>query len=457
LKRAALVTAFAALISCSFTTASAFKECDTDLQCGAGSACTRGYCLALPEGCRQLEGPFARVGVVRFAVIAPLSTQRDGGLDALEVNALNGLALAAREVNGNKDFAFALFACDTLNDAVLAKQQVEWAVTEMRLPALFTSGNAVTLLAAQNPQRRAAGTLIISPNATAESLSAMFREDHATFRAVPPDSSQASVLAKLITGDPQYITQTRVAVIFEDGNDRGQFATNVRDLLVDAGRDARVFGFTNPLMPIGLVGALREDLRPKASVVIGSPSQVRSLVTEGARTPGLQRSDGHRWLFSSSSRDPVTLATPLVSAELEGMLGVAPNRGSGALANTFRSRFMNAFGAEPQTAAAAYDAMFLVMLASHWGNKSTTDLNAARIAEGLASFSMTSGATGMPVQLGPEEFSAAVTKLSESTTVAVEGVTGKLQFDLEVGAPAAPFEVWRVQDGGFASVRLATP
>ena len=459
MKRAVFAIALAAGVSCSFTTGTAFKECDTDPQCGAGAACSRGYCLSLPEGCRPIEGSFTRAEVARFAFIAPLSTRRDGGLDALEVNALNGAALAIRDVNGTltKNVAYALYACDTLHDEALTRQQVEWAVTEMRLPALLTSGNTATLLAAQNMQRVGAGTPLVSPNASAESLTALFRQHGAIYRVVPPDSSQASVLAKLMTGDSKYITQLKVAVISEEGDDRAQFADNVRGRLVDAGRDARVFEYSKPLNPIALVAKLNADLRPNASVVIGSPAQVRTLITEGARSPGLQRSDGHRWLFSSSSRDPVTLGTPLVAAELEGMLGVAPSRGTGGLAKTFRDNFVGAFGTEPSTASAAYDAMFLVMLASHWGSETTSGLTSTRVSDGLVSLAVVPGDSVIHVQLRAQDFSQAVHELSASKRVAIEGVTGKLELDPEVGAPSAAFEVWQVQDGGFATVRFATP
>ena len=54
-RSASLLIALGVLASCSFTTAGSFKECNSDSDCGSATACSKGYCLTLPEGCKREE------------------------------------------------------------------------------------------------------------------------------------------------------------------------------------------------------------------------------------------------------------------------------------------------------------------------------------------------------------------------------------------------------------------
>ncbi len=441
--------------SCSFTTGGAFKECDLDSQCGSVSACSRGYCLPMPAGCRRAEGVFDRSSAVRVAALLPLTSAADGGgIDPVEQNMLNGLILAVREVNGVSSVRFGLYACDTGGVQASTPAGIEWAVGQMHLPALVTSGNALTVTAALNGSRRDAGTVVMSPNATSETLSGLFRADRSTFRTAAPDSVHASVLAQLMTGDPLYIDQNKVAVIAEAGNDREMFADNVRQRLVSLGRDARAFIFQSPVSAPGLVASITMNFAPTASVLIGSPNNIRSILAETSRSPGLRANDGHRWLLSSSAKDPITLSTPVAAAELEGMLGASPAPGQGALATAFRTRFLNAFGTEPLGAASSYDAMYLVMLASTWRSAEGVPVTGPLISQGVFNVSADGG---VAVRLTPEDWSLAVTQLAGGRQVTAEGVTGKFELDPNAGAPVTVFEVWRVNDGGFDTVRFVKP
>ena len=157
-------------------------------------------------------------------------------------------------------------------------------------------------------------------------------------------------------------------MIYEEGNDRDQFAANVRSRLIAAGREAGVFPYKAPVDPAVLISILRSTFRPTASVLIGSPEQVRTIITETAKAPSLSRADGHRWLFSSSAKDPVLLASSAVAHELDGMLGAAPTKGGGAIADDFHRRFIAAYGTEPVSAQASFDAAFLVMLSAAWAS-----------------------------------------------------------------------------------------
>ncbi len=440
------------LSACSFTTATGFTECVQDLQCGSNHSCARGYCVAMAEGCSRFEGPFESPGVIRLAALLPLRRGSDGKGDPLEQNLLYGMGLAINEVNQQKLASFALYACDTQSNDSLAIKQIEWAVGQMQLPALLTSGNAVSFLAAQNTLRKEAGTLVMSPNASGLGFIDLFQADHATFRVAPPDSAQASVMAQLLTENEQYITQTKVAVVYQDDDDRDRFAHELSGRVADAGRTTREFVYPVQVNATDLVNRMKTDLGPTASVLIGSAAQIQVVMSVAAISNGLERSTGHRWLLSSSAKTPALFSTPIVARELDGMLGVAPTQGTDAM---FPGRLGALYGVETSVAPSGYDAAFMVMLASVWDSQDAGALTGPRMAKGM--LSMTSDG-GSPLTLGGlGAWREAVTLLKAKAPISVKGVTGQLNFDVNVGAPNLPFDVWRVSDGGFAFVRLATP
>lgn len=440
------------LSACSFTTASGFTECSHDLQCGAGQACTRRYCVPMPAGCQRFEGPFEDAGVIRIAALLPLRPGGDGGADPAELNLLYGMALAVSDVNAQKtqNLAFGLYACDTQANDVLTATQLEWAIGQMQLPALITSGNALTLRAAQNGLRRDAGTLVMSPNASAQGLIDIFQSDHATFRIAPPDWQQASVLVQLLTGDEQYITQTKVAVVYQNDEARDELAHEISGRVADAGRNTLEFPYPAKVDAIGLIAKIKIDLGPTASVLIGAPAQIQSVISEASTSIALERANGHRWLLTSSAKSPALFVTPVVARQLEGALGVAPTQGKDTV---FASRIATAYGVDSLTAPSGYDAAFMVMLSAAWDLQSGTPPTGPRMALGMLSMTSDAGAPSPT----PVAWQYSVTQIGSRKPISMSGITGQLNFDLNAGAPSLPFEVWRVTDGGFTSVRLATP
>jgi branched-chain amino acid transport system substrate-binding protein len=47
--------------------------------------------------------------------------------------------------------------------------------------------------------------------------------------------------------------------------------------------------------------------------------------------------------------------------------------------------------------------------------------------------------------------------LAKGNATNVEGASGPLDFNLEIGAPYGPYEIWQVADGGIRTVRQVNP
>jgi len=204
----ALALAVFALASCSFTTAGNFKECTADVDCGTLAACSSGYCLPLPDGCRREEAGGMRKAFEetnRIPLVALLPIGVGAATDDSEVQSANALKLAISEANdrlSSERGFFGLFVCNTdAPDASLAVQG-PWFITNLKVPAMFVSSSGPTQTMALGSTRKDAGTLIISPNATNPELTTVFSNDGNVWRVAPPDNFQAEVMSRLGQPDP---------------------------------------------------------------------------------------------------------------------------------------------------------------------------------------------------------------------------------------------------------------
>jgi len=483
MKRVLLLAASSLALSCSFTTATGFKECETDAQCSASQvclerycikidchtdsecradqACIANYCVDLTVGCRRQTGEFGSNNRVVFAATLPLTSMPDGGsTDQSEQQGLNALALAVEEGNlrdGIKGKKFALLFCNTGNDDALAKQQVQWLASELKVPAVVTSGSgqtiAITNVAAMQD------VMVISATSTSPELIGTFQSSkQLVWRTAPSDSLQARVMADLIEADYPPAT---------DGGASGAkigivYVNTTYGQGLSAGLRARLPArFSVKELPYELNGDLSQtvtDLNgfaPQLTMVVGFPPDLRNLVNLAKAQPTLSRASGHRWLLSDSAKDPALLIDGTVT-ELAGSLGTAPAQGAGATFPSFKDRFISKYAADPSNfsfTSHSYDAMYLLMLSAAWASGGDGGITGARMGEGMRHVS-----SGPAFSLAPNNFTGAVTALQAQTSIDVEGASGKLNFDLDAGAPSSPYEIWRVEaDGGLTTLRLVEP
>jgi branched-chain amino acid transport system substrate-binding protein len=453
---------FVALSACSFTTATGFNECKTDSECGSG-VCAQNYCLPLPKDCRKDEGEFNSANRVIFAALLPLHEGIDAGLDDSEAKSLNAFRLAISEANSRDALAgtkkFALISCDTQKDVRTLDQQLSWVVTNLKVPAVITSGSQQTRNAAQNADRMKAGTLIISATATSPALSELFKNDKNIWRMAPPDSSQAKVLAQLIR-DTLSSADGGIAIM----HDSGDYAAALASLLSDELRTQQFTPFRREyVLPLD-DAATNDELQDatnnsvRASVIITSNvSNIVKLVSV-ATTPRfskLQRANGHRWFMADGAKD-LQLFTPTTLPELKDVLGTAPAQGIGTANAEFVTEYRNRFASSPNDTSYvshSYDAMWLLMLSAAWASRQG-EITGPNMGDAFSHFH----AAVPSVAMLKSNWVSLSSKLLAGESVNVEGSSGTLAFDLSAGAPlTAPYEIWQGTDAGtFRTVKIVS-
>ncbi len=484
MKRALLLAAACLATSCSFITATGFNECETDTQCTAKQMCQQHYCINidcrtdsectadqacldnfcvnLVTGCRRQTGEFASTNRVVFAAALPLSSMPDGGvIDESEVQGLNALALAVEEGNlrdGIKGKKFALLFCNTGGDDALAKGQVEWLATHMKVPAVVTSGSGQTIAITNVAAMR--DVMVISATSTSPELIGTFQSNkQLVWRTAPPDSLQARVMADLISddypapADGGFTPPTKIGIVYVNTTYGQGLSAGLRARLPSR--------FQVSEFPYELNGDITAAVNglgsfgPKTTMVVGFPPDLRKIVNLAKTKPALMTALGHKWLFSDSAKDPALLIGGTL-AELAGSFGTAPAQGAGATFPSFKDRFVSKYAADPASfsfTSHSYDAMYLLMLSAAWASGADGGITGLGMADGMRNVS-----SGAPYSLAPNNFTGAVTAMQAHNAIDVEGASGKLNFDLDAGAPSSPYELWRIEaDGGLSTTKLVEP
>lgn len=453
-----------ALAACSFTTASGFDECTTDVQCGGGMACVKNTCLPLPDGCRRQAGVFDKADRVPLVAVLPKTLAlKDGGTgtDNSEEQGLNAMTLALEEANkfdGLKGRFFGLFFCDTNDDNDRGATQAGWMVKNVGTPAILTSGSGLTQNVASQADRVAAKAFIISPSATSASLVPLFKSDGNVWRVAPDDTQQAAVLAGEVAQATAGNVNLKVVIAHETSVYGSAFEPALRDELSKRGRLPVSKPFDKDLdftKAVALANTIANE-SPVATVLIAFPPDVASIVAAGSTNPKLQRANGHQWFLADAAKDPA-IVDAVTGPELEGCLGTAPAQGAGAASGSFSDAFFTRFGVRPDTfsfTSHAYDAMWLTLASTAWASQNGGGITGERMREGMARLSDT---TQPPLRLLASNWTELSTTLSSGVAVNVEGASGSLDYSLDAGTPASPYEVWQVLDGGLTTVRLVTP
>ncbi|MFO0599898.1 MAG: hypothetical protein U0228_31605 [Myxococcaceae bacterium] len=475
MKRALLLGAIACFASvaagCSCTTAGNFKECATDFDCGSATACSQGYCLPLPAGCRREEAggmrkAFEEPARIPLVALLPIHDDPDSGFDDSEVQSVNAMKLAISQANDVLKLErglFGLFVCDTGLAGIDAgiESQAAWFVTNLKVPAFLISSSGPTGAIAKLEVRIDAGTLIISPNATNPSLTTIFRNDGNVWRVAPPDDYQAIVVAKLIKADYPDAGPMPVAILHPTSAYGNGFANPLKAELDSRGFAATLFPYDkNDPNSRNIAANGVANLAPKATVLIGNPADVVPLVERAVTFPVLTKANGHQWYLTDSAKDPAVLTT-VTRPQFEGSVGTAPAQGAGMAFATFRDGFTLRYGIDPSSTnyvSHSYDATWMVMLAAQYAEgkdpADRTKVTGPKLAEGMALFAAN---TGPAIPLRADKWDELATSMANATPTNIEGTSGQLDLILDAGFPMSPYEVWQVSDGGIRVLRLTTP
>lgn len=451
--------------SCSFIVGGTFKECENDTQCASDRVCLKGqtggavgYCIPMPPLCRREAGDFAGPDHVVLAAALPLTAgvpDAGGTLDDSEVGGLNALKLALDEVNvrtidGRK---LALYVCDTYRDAPTTNAQVTWLADELGAKAIFFSGSGQGIEAHKVASTR--NVLLMSATATSPELVNVHQTSGLLWRTAPPDTLQGRVLADFIQADATFATVSNVSVVYVD-DAYGQGLKSVIQTLLPAARyTVRAIPYTEGEDLAPVVNAL--DLQaPHLTVLIAFRAEAKEILRLARGKTRLLASNGHKWMFTDSAKDPAILEGGALS-EVQNSYGFAPAQGAGSAYPSFRDSFTLKYSVDPSQysfLSHAYDAMYVVSLAHAYAlGAGGGTVDGLKLAEGIQKLS-----SGNPFRLEPTNVTGMLNAMKAGTSINIEGSSGKLDFVPDAGAPPSPIERWQIMpDGGFETKGLTEP
>ena len=465
-----LLLAFAAVLplgSCSFIAAGTFTECKVDRDCGAAWACSEGYCLPLPAQCvrESLGDADPANDATRIPLLAVLPLHRNTDLDETEVQALNAMKLALSEANAGLDAEsrgrFGLFVCDVEADGD-AKNAATWFIDNLKVPAILVDGSSNVRDVANAPARIDAGTFIISPNATAVSLSTTFADTGNVWRVAPTDEKQAVVLADLIHDQLPDAGSTKVSIVYPVSEYGNGFSLALQNQLQARGfREPALRQLaddtTNPAPP--RITPTDNLAAPQATVLIAFPPTVQTIVTRARQLPKVG-APGHRWYFGDAAKDPAIITTETAPA-INGMYGTAPAQGAGTAWAAFRDAFTTRYGQDPSQlgyTSHTYDATWVLLLAAEYAegkeNPDRAAITGPRMGEAMP---LLATASGPATPVGAANWQALWSSVSGGTPTNIAGASGPLDFNLDAGYAPSKYEVWRVSGQSIVIDRLVAP
>jgi branched-chain amino acid transport system substrate-binding protein len=186
---------------------------------------------------------------------------------------------------------------------------------------------------------------------------------------------------------------------------------------------------------------------PQLTVLVAFPAEAAQILTLAAAKPALTAANGHRWMFTDSAKSPALLAGGALN-EIKNSFGFAPAQGAGTGFPAFRDSYQFKFGVDPATysfTSHSYDAMYVVALAHAYALGAGGAFDGRTLSNAIALME-----TGTSYRLEPTNLSAMINALGAGTAINLEGASGKLDFNIDAGAPGAPIERWQIMpDAGF--------
>lgn len=367
--------------------------------------------------------------------------------------------LAVDEINdagGIDGKPVVMLSCDSGTSSEQAQTVLRHMVEVAKVPAVIGCASSQVTLDTFEGVAFDSKTLMISPSATSTLLSerSNAEDDGLLWRTAPSDAGQGYALAGLLK------TQgvQKVGVISRNDS-YGSSLRTVMQTNLCAGDDDFDFdcldndvyvvrGYTPASQDPDQTAAVTamEELNPDAIVVIGLLDDGKALLQKIAGSTVLAEKPV---LVSDALRD-VSVLEALGDSALRGkIIGTFPAP-SGENYFNFNAAYQSVTGDSPTSFTAhSYDAAYVLAYAI--GASNAEEPTGLSIRDGIGRL-----VSGDKINVGSQGFAQTVRNLKDDAefSVNLEGASGPLDFDLEVGEPEGDIEGWRfdVDDNDIESL-----
>ncbi len=397
----------------------------------------------------------------RAATLAVDLANRQGGLNAAGTTRPFALVVCdyQSDVSGESGYSDG----DTRLDA--AKKNAQFLVDSLQPSAILGPTTSTETEVVYAEVTREAGTLLLSPNADAASLTDLDAADLGLlWRTVPPENA----VIEQIVGSLLERSVSNAFIVAPEGVG-GASATLLQNRLMDAVSDIRLS--LRLFEPEGsdLVSAINEAAESSAEEVIFLGDHVADSVRFLEVAVGDNRFSDKSLFFDASANDPALLAADAASAF--GTMTPAGSEGTNeyqvrvarhsaaenVTTSNFRNQYRSEYGNEdplPYPAAVgAWDGMWMLMLATSSPQSEQSVLGGVGTL-GLGLRSLSASNVTNRTSLDPSSWRAAQEALRAGESLNIEGASGDLDYDLvseELGG-TAKVSVIELEGGRFRFV-----
>jgi branched-chain amino acid transport system substrate-binding protein len=285
--------------------------------------------------------------------------------------------------------------------------------------------------------------LIISPSASSDEISHL--EDHdLVWRTMPSDAQQMMVSAHYIFND---LKKKSIAILYaQDAYGRGlceEFKRNFKGVISSEVNfsplvNLKTFDFTEKL---------NELFKARPEVIFFATGGKDAAIITNRISKGTYIGPTYNPIIfggeTAKSDDFVKSADPVI---IEGMYGTALSSGN---TDEFKNKYYKKYNRYPVSSDSerSYDIVYILALA----------MEKARSVRYMDIKNELRSVTEGGEEVGPGDFAAARSKLQLSKDIYYKGVSGNINFDINGDLSSGIFEVWKIVDGKFTTIKTVHP
>ncbi len=408
---------------------------------GGGDGGGGGGVLELdPALCHTLYGVTPEEALSDRTILLGMLMPRTGDLGPTGQSIELAAVLALEEINeigGLDGKRFGIVACDTAGIEEQGVEAATWLLEKARVPAIIGPAASSVTIRVFNDVAKPNGILMISPSATAPTISTLPDEQDLLWRTAPSDALQGAAVAAYLL-DKNF---NKVAVINRDDTYGNGLVAEIREGLCGANRcgEDNLFNRRYPESPDGddfapIVADLQR-FAPEVTVLVSFVDDGIAFINNAGNFEGIDR-----FVLTDGARDVSLIDQIRFAPILDQIIGTAPASPASRVYQDFAFAYTAKWGMDPSVFnAQSYDAMYLLAYAIA-GIPSDAPITGPAMAAQLRRMSQ-----GMAVTAGPAAWNdaARLLRTNGEATINFDGASGPLDFDSAGEAPA-DIEGWRI-------------
>jgi len=333
-------------------------------------------------------------------------------------------------------------------------------VQDLHVPAIVGPDADQDVIDVTQNVSATAGTLLMSPSAQASKISTL-SDSGLTMRDVPADDQRAALILDQLNEIQAILLGARgpllkLGIVYRDDVTGQSVFSSISGTLRFNGQPITApvnatyvsvdhYDVASDVAAQTAIGVKYGGFNPDI-VFITAPEQIPNVVIPLEQSLTLSNATNHPYyLFTEAGKVSALLSgagQPNVPSDFASRLrgiGVTPDAASAQTFAAFSAAFTSAYGSNPQVPdmGTSYDAMYSIAYAI--AATANVPLSGPSIAKGLSMLG-----SGTAVSVGAAQASAALQSLASGQSIALQGTSTAMQWDINGDIAGGTLEVWCV-------------